>query len=150
MIFRRRRSPLIKTLAAILLITITVGCMSESTVLPTVGPSSTQNCFPASVFTEEDMRARVDCHPNEYKMEISKDTVVLFAFPDPIMDWAGSVFVVHIPSVSEAVLKTDGSILFEEYKTSTGQKAIEDVLNNQERLDRILERAREIEQNTQP
>ena len=96
------------------------------------------------------MRARVDCHPNEYKMEISKDTVVLFAFPDPIMDWAGSVFVVHIPSVSEAVLKTDGSILFEEYKTSTGQKAIEDVLNNQERLDRILERAREIEQNTQP
>jgi hypothetical protein len=96
------------------------------------------------------MRARVDCHPTEYKLEISKDTVVLFAFPHPIMDWVGPVFVVHIPSVSEAVLKTDGSILFEEYKTSIGQKAIEDVLNNQELLDRILDRAREIEQNTQP
>jgi hypothetical protein len=152
MIFRRHRSSIrrLKTLAAILLITLTIGCMSESTFPPKVGSSSAENCFPASVFTEEDMRARVDCHPNEYKLEISKDTVVLFAFPDPIMDWVGPVFVIHIPSVSEAVLKTDGSILFEGYKTSSGQDAIEDVLNNQELLARILDRAREIEQNTQP
>ena len=108
------------------------------------------NCFPASVFTEEDMRARVDCHPNEYKLEISNDTVVLLAYPDPIMDWVGPVFIIHIPSVSEAVIKTDGSILFREYKTSIGQKIIEDVLNDQELRDRILNRAREIEQNTQP
>ena len=96
------------------------------------------------------MRARVDCHPNEYKLEISNDTVVLLAYPDPIMDWVGPVFIIHIPSVSEAVIKTDGSILFREYKTSIGQKIIEDVLNDQELRDRILNRAREIEQNTQP
>ncbi len=96
------------------------------------------------------MRARVDCHPDDYKMKISKDTVVLFAFPDPILDWVGPVFIIHIPSVSETVLRTDGSILFEDYKTSEGQKAIEDVLSNQELLDGILGRAREIEQHTQP
>ena len=30
-------------------------------------------CFPDSVVTPEDMRARVDCHPKEYKREITKD-----------------------------------------------------------------------------
>jgi hypothetical protein len=89
------------------------------------------------------MRARVECHPDDYKMEISKDTVVLFAFPNPIMDWVGPIFVIHIPSVSEVVLDTDGSTVFEEYKTSGGRESIEDVLNNQVLLERILQRARE-------
>ena len=96
------------------------------------------------------MRARVDCHPDDYKLELTKDTVVLFAFPDPIMDWVGPIFVIHIPSVSEVVLKTDGSVLFEGFKTPDGRKAIEDVLNNQELLSSILEHAREIEKKSQP
>jgi hypothetical protein len=134
----------------ILLVAIVIGCTSGPPVTQAREPGAMGNCFPVSVFTGEDMRARVDCHPDDYKMKISKDTVVLFAFPDPILDWVGPVFIIHIPSVSETVLRTDGSILFEDYKTSEGQKAIEDVLSNQELLDGILGRAREIEQHTQP
>ena len=123
--------------------------MPESTPTP-MDTTTTGNCFPASVLTAEDMGARIDCHPAEYKLEINKDTVVLFAFPDPIMDWVGPIFIIHIPSVSEMVLKTDGSILFEDYKNSDGRKAIEDVLTKQELLASILERARDIEKGTQP
>ena len=106
-------------------------------------------CFPDSVFTTEDMRARVDCHPKEYKLEITKDTVILFAFPGPV-DWVGPIFVIHVPSVSEVVLSTDGSIFFANYKSSEGRSAIEDVLNNPELMASILERAREIEERREP
>jgi hypothetical protein len=140
----------LEIIAAILLVSAIVGCTSASLPTQVIEPTSMGNCFPASVFTAEDMRARVDCHPDEYKMEISEDTVVLFAFPHPIMDWVGPVFIVHVPSVSEVVLKTDGSVLFEGYKNPAGRKAIEGVLNNQELLDGILERAEQIEKRSEP
>ena len=107
-------------------------------------------CFPDSVFTTEDMRARVDCHPKDYKLEITKDTVVLFAFPNPLLDWVGPIFVIHVPSVSEVVLNADGSIFFAGYKSSEGRSAIEDVLNNPELMASILERAKEIEERREP
>lgn len=106
-------------------------------------------CFPDSVFTTQDMRARVDCHPKDYKLEITRDTVVLFAFPSPV-DWVGPIFVIHVPSVSEVVLSADGSIRFEGYKSSEGWSAIEDVLNNPELMASILERAKEIEERREP
>ena len=106
-------------------------------------------CFPDSVFTAEDMRAKVDCHPKDYKLEITRDTVVLFAFRGPI-DWVGPIFVIHVPSVSEVVLSADGSIRFEAYKSSEGRSAIEDVLNNPELMASILEREKEIEERREP
>ena len=141
---RRLRSwrPL-EIITATLFIASLLGCSSVST--PATEPTFLGNCFPASVFTAEDMRARVQCHSREYKMEISEDIVVLFAFPDPIMHWVGPVFIIHVPSVSEVVLGTDGSLLFEDYKKSDGRTAIENVLNDQDLLDGILERAKEIE-----
>jgi hypothetical protein len=99
------------------------------------------------VFTAEDMRARVDCHPDDYKIEIDNDTVVLLAFPDPLLDWVGHIFIMHLPSVSEVVLETDGSIFFEDYKSSEGQDAITKVLNDPELIASILDRAKEIEIN---
>lgn len=140
----------VEIILAIFFITFATGCIPGADSMQTKEPTSTGNCFPASVFTAEEMRARVDCHPDDYKLEINDDTVVLFAFPDPIMDWAGPVFVIHIPSVSEVVLNTDGSILFEDYKTSDGRRAIQDFLTNQELLTRVLERARKIEQKNAP
>ena len=111
-------------------------------------------CFPDSVVTPEDMRAQVDCHPKEYKIEITQDTVVLFAFPVrwslTHIDWVGPIFVVHVPSLSEVVLTADGSIRFEGYKSSEGRRAIEDVLNNPELMASILERAKEIEERRAP
>ena len=103
-------------------------------------------CFPDSVFTTEDMRARVDCHPKEYKLEITKDTVVLFAFPGPMLDWVGPIFVIHVPSVSEVVLSADGSIFFADYKSPEARSAIENVLNNPELMASILKRAKQIEE----
>jgi hypothetical protein len=106
---------------------------------------SSTHCMPESVFTAEDMRARVDCHPKDYKLEIDEDTVVLFAFPDSVIEWYGPIFIVHVPSVAEAVLSTDGSVLFISSQSPDGQIAIEGVLNNPELMSSILERAREIE-----
>ena len=113
-----------------------IGCTPEAT--PTqivyVYPTSMLHCLPSHVFTAEDMRARVDCHPDNYKMEITKDTVFLFSFPDPVIDWEGSmsIFIIHIPSVSELTLNTDGSVFSEDYTSSEGRNAIEEVLNNQQ------------------
>ena len=102
-------------------------------------------CYPETVFTVEDLRSRVNCHPNKYKIEINRDTVVLFAFPSSV-DWVGPIFVIHVPSLSEVVLDTEGNIRFEDYQSSEGRSAIEDVLNNPELMASILERAKEIEE----
>jgi hypothetical protein len=111
---------------------------------PTAEPAPT-NCFPDAVFTPADMQARVDCHPAEYKMEIDGETAVLFAYPDPILDWVGPIFIIHIPSVSETVLNVDGSIIYEDYKSESGQAAIAQVLNSPPQMERILERVIETE-----
>ncbi|HEX5807224.1 MAG TPA: hypothetical protein VFY25_01055 [Anaerolineales bacterium] len=121
-----------------------IGCTPPSTPTQTSFATSIGSCFPASVFTQEDMSARVQCHPDQYKIEVDNDTVVLFAFPDPIIDWVGPVFIIHIPSVSEVVLSSEGSILFDDYKSPEGRSAIENVLENQELMSRILEQAKEI------
>jgi len=104
------------------------------------------DCFPLTVFTAEDMRARVDCHPNDYKIEITRDTVVLFAYAVGPFDWIGPIFVIHVPSVTEVVLATDGNVCFEDHESSEGRSAIEDVLNNPELMSLILARAKEIEE----
>lgn len=91
------------------------------------------------------MQTRVDCHPAEYKIEIDAETAVLFAYPDPVLDWAGPIFIIHVPSVSETVLNVDGSIIYEDYKSEVGQAAIERVLNSPPQMERILERVLETE-----
>ena len=122
-----------------------IGCASEAKPTQTIYPTTMASCFPNSVFTADDMRARVNCHPDNYKIKINSDTVVLLAFPDPLIDWVGPIFIIHVPSVSEVVLNTDGSIFMADYKSSDGQNAIESVLNDQELMTSILERAKEIE-----
>ena len=134
-----------KRIVAFLCLILILGCTPQSTPTAEVYPTSMASCFPDAVFTTEEMRARVACHSAEYKMEITEETVVLFSFPDPLLDWSGPIFIIHIPSVSEVVLGTDGSILFEGYKSTEAQNAIENVLNDQELMNRILVRAKEIE-----
>ncbi len=125
----------------ILALLVQAGCGSRSSIA---------DCWPDSVFTAEDMRARVDCHPNDYKLNIDEATVVLFAFPDSLIDWVGPIFIIHVPSVSEAVLNTDGSIFGMDYKSFEGQIAIESVMNDPELMASILERAKEIEEGSNP
>lgn len=99
------------------------------------------DCFPATVFTAQAMQQRVDCHPDAYKIMITPETTVLFAFPDSHMDWAGPVFIVHIPSVSEAILKTDGTLFQHAYTSDEARLAIEAVLNDPARMAQIRARA---------
>ena len=127
-----------------------VGCIATPTPAKDISPTALENCFPTSVFTAEDMQARVDCHPNDYRLQLSKDTVVLFAFPSPTIDWTGPVFVIHVPSVSQAIVDYDGSLFMTDYQTPEGQVAIETVLNNPALMARILERAREIQNGPAP
>lgn len=115
---------------------------SSTPVAP--GTALPSECFLQSVFTAEAMQKRVSCHPSDYKMLLSDDTSVLFAFPDSHMDWIGPIFVIHVPSVSEAILKTDGSIFQHSYKTPEGQAAIEKVLNNASLMAQVIARAQEI------
>ena len=130
---------------AFMFLVLSLGCTPESTPTEIVYPTSMASCFPESVFTAEDMRARVDCHPDEYKMEITQDTVILFAFPDPLLDWVGPIFIIHVPSVSEVVLNTDGTTSHEAYNSAEGRNAIENVLDDKALIGTILERAEEIE-----
>ncbi len=121
------------------------GCMAAPTPTQEASPTPTENCFSSPVFTASDMQAWLDCHPNDYKMQISKDTVVSFAFSRPMMDWEGPVFVTHVPSLSAAVVNYDGSLFTKDYKTPEGQAAIEAVLNDPVLMARILARANEIQ-----
>lgn len=116
-----------------------IGCTQKSTSVPT----SIAGCFPTYVFTTEDMQARVDCHPDNYKIKINQDTVVLLAFESAI-DWVAPIFIIHIPSVSDTTLDVDGNILSEVYNSSQGEDAIKEVLNNHELMSEILKRANEI------
>ncbi len=126
------------------------GCSAAPAPAKDPNATAIENCFPTSVFTARDMQARVDCHPDDYKLQISKDTVVLFAFPSAMKDWTGPVFVIHVPSVSEAVVDYDGSLFMKDFKTRAGQTAIENVLNDPALMTGILERAREIQTEPTP
>ncbi len=130
---------------AFMFLVLSLGCTPESTPTEIIYPTSMASCFPESVFTAEDMRARVNCHPDDYKMEITLDTVILFAFPDPLLDWVGPVFIIHVPSVSEVVLNIDGTTSHETYNSAEGQHAIEKVLDDEALIATIIERVEEIE-----
>ncbi len=121
------------------------GCSVASPANPPVEPTSLGDCLGRPVFTAVDMRRAVDCHPNDYKLWINTDTAVLFAFPWPTIDWAGPIFIDHIPSVSQAVVNIDGSLILEDYKSPEGRAAIEAVMNNPGLMSDILARALKIQ-----
>ncbi len=143
----RRRALGGKGLSLVVGLLLLAGLMAGCMAVPTkdVSPTPTENCFSSPVFTASDMQEWLDCYPNDYKLQISKDTVVSFAFSRPMMDWVGPVFVTHVPSLSEAVVNYDGSLFMKDYKTPEGQAAIEAVLNDPIMMARILERAGEIQ-----
>ena len=124
------------------LLLVMAGC--AATQSPALPASLTPAPLPDSVFTSKDMQRRVEQHPAEYKLIIDQDTAVLFAYPHPIGDWVGPIFVVHIPSVSEVVLDWDGKLAFEQYGSDAGRKSIGQVLANTELVQRAQTRASEI------
>lgn len=147
---RPRLFPRVNWLVSLLLLACSViGCIAAPKPARNIVPTATPQC-PTSVFTARDMQARVDCHPADYRLRISKETVVLFAYPSPVVDWVGPVFVIHVPSVSEVVVNYDGSLFEKHYETPEGQAAIETVLNDPALMASILGRAREIQKGPNP
>ncbi len=134
-----------------------LACAPPGTPTPTPSPRA------QGIHTTEDMRARYERWPEEYKFALDGDTVVLFAYPSPIIDWAGFAFINHMPWVSSvtlgrpiSVVLADGTVvpaqpelehtIFGErltvrskYNTDEARARLEGVLADEEMMRRILQ-----------
>lgn len=96
---------------------IDAASMSDSTrmVWETPGRKATPTPTPRpatdGIHTPQDMKAQYERWPEGYKFAVEQDVVVLFAYPSPMVDWAGFAFVNHIPSVSSVTLGKPFSIV---------------------------------------
>ena len=73
---------------------------------PDRGPVATSTPAPAEggAGTPNAALAKFEVWPSAYKFRVSGDVVVLLAYPSQLFDFAGSVFIDHIPSTSSATL----------------------------------------------
>lgn len=117
-------SVIIATISLSLALISLLGCDSDET---TITPSCTSP-YSGVVHTPEQMRLQYNCHPQEYKFQVNEDVVVLFAYPDPMIDWVGLAFINHIPSVSSVVLDLNSNIIHKKYSSVEAEKQISDVL----------------------
>ena len=112
------------------------------------------------VHTPEDYRNQYDGWPEGYKFAIDDEVSVRFAYPSPMIDWAGFAFISHIPSASTVVLRrpywfvdADGKvsskpdvediwgeemIILRHYETGEGEARLESVLGDEALMRRIL------------
>lgn len=90
-----------------------VGLMALLLQAACVQASPTPTPKPAAegVHTPDDMRAQYERWPDDYKVAIDEEVVMLFAYPSPIIDWAGFAFIKHIPSASSVTLGRPFSIM---------------------------------------
>ena len=144
--------------------TIPVGMATPASkpVRTTPAPTATPAPLPPSqgVHTPEDYREQYEMWPGEYKFAIDDEVSVRFAYPSPIIDFAGFAFISHIPSASTVVLrrpytfldsqgnvssKETGEILcgkeimiFRHYESGEGEARLESVLGDEMLIRRIL------------
>jgi hypothetical protein len=115
-----------------------------------VAPASMPTPTPApsvrGIHTPEDMQWQYDEWPEEFKFAVDPEgeVVVLFAYPDPLMDWVGPVFVQHIPSFSSVTLGYGGEIVHEHYGSEEGRARLRAVLDDAALMARIRQRVDEI------
>lgn len=84
-----------------------------------------------SVNTSDDLRAQFENWPDDYKIRVDEDVVILFAYPAPAVDWVGPVFVEHIPSFSSVTIDFDGCVMDERYGSPEGEAKIKAVLTDE-------------------
>jgi hypothetical protein len=73
---------------------------------PTATPAPAEH----GIHTPEQLRQHIEDWPAAYKIVVDEDIVIRFAYPDPILDWAGSAFVDHIPSMSNVIFDYEGQV----------------------------------------
>ncbi len=141
--------------AAIVLVMLLAACAQAGTT-PTPAP------LPPSqgVHTPEDYREQYQGWPEEYKFAIDDEVSVRFAYPSPIIDFAGFAFISHIPSASTVVLRRPYTFLdaqgnvssqetgedlwgeeimvFRHYESGEAQTRLEAVLGDEALMRRIL------------
>ena len=84
-----------------------------------------------SIYIVVDLVAQLSTYPQEYVCYLDTMVVVMFAYPDPTIDWAGFAFITDISSASEVTLSyphpgvnEDGSPLNETGDLVQGQRLI--------------------------
>lgn len=114
-----RRSNYFSAVAASIAAVVVVGCGSgdrgavlQTPIFRTAEPQlpATATPFPmtAPVRTTRDMEEQFASWPDDRKLRIDESTVVLFAFPSKVIDWAGQASINHTPSVSAVSLALPG------------------------------------------
>jgi hypothetical protein len=111
-----------------------------------LAPSATPAPSVRGIHTPEDMQWQYDQWPEEYKLAVDPEgeVVVLFAYPDPLTDWVGRVFINHIPSFSSVALGYGGEITHEHYGSEEGRARLQAVLEDTALMARIGQRVDEI------
>jgi len=107
-----------------------------------LAPSATPAPSVRGIYTPEDMHWQYDQWPEELKFAVDPEgeVVVLFAYPDPLIDWVGRVFINHIPSFSSVTLGYGGEIAHEHYGSEEGRARLQTVLDDAALMARIRQR----------
>ncbi len=104
------------------------------TVPPTKEPVSTATPAPwptPEPLTARDLQEQFENWPEEHRIRINDDVVVLLAYEDGHTDWGGTAFIHHIPSISTIVIGFDGSVRQRDTKSDEARAAIEKVLSDE-------------------
>ena len=117
------------SLFGLLLLSLTSACQSDF-YIPYLMPTPLPPVIVRGVFTPADMQLRVNQHPAEYRRILDADTAILFAYPHPVIDWASSAFLIHIPSMSEVGLNRDATVQYEQYGSDAGKTRLQQLLTD--------------------
>lgn len=111
----------ITVLSAVVLI---IGaCSTPTSTLPTP-PMLPENPKP------KDLRSYVDSWPEERKLVIDRDVVVVFTYPHPAVLWDQTAFIYHIPSMSRVDLNRYGEVAIIDYKNAEGKQRLQRILTD--------------------
>ena len=155
------RRPVLRFLAATLILAILLSACTQTTPTATPAPRPSSQ----GVHTPEDYRKQYEEWPAAYKFSIDEQVSVRFAYPSPIIDFAGFAFISHTPSASTVVLRRpytflDGQgnvssketseelwgeeiMVFRHYESGEGEAQLESVLGDEALMRRILSGAGE-------
>ena len=113
------------------------------------------------------MLAHLSRYPEDYLCYVDEEVVVRFAYPSPMIDWAGFAFITHVPSVSSvtlrwpyAIILADGTIerepgellhgeellIQKRYQSERAREKLEAILTDEDLMQRIFDSPQECQE----